>query len=90
MRLLYRTPLTALLIGAAGAAQAAEIDGAGLSAWWGLPFAGMLLSIALLPLLLPKVWHPHFGKITAGWVLLLLLPFAATQGLGLARLARRC
>jgi Na+/H+ antiporter NhaD/arsenite permease-like protein len=43
----------------------------------------MLLSIALMPLLLPKLWHPHFGKITAGWVLLLLLPFAATQGLGL-------
>lgn len=71
-----------MLLGATGAAHAAEIDGASLSAWWGLPFAGMLLSIALMPLLLPKVWHPHFGKITAGWVLLLLLPFALTQGFG--------
>lgn len=71
-----------MLLCATGAAQAAEIDGARLSAWWGLPFAGMLLSIALMPLLLPKLWHHHFGKITAGWVLLLLLPFAATQGLG--------
>ena len=75
--------LPALLLPVAGGAQAAELDGARLSAWWGLPFAGMLLSIALMPLLLPKLWHPHFGKITAGWVLLLLLPFAATQGLGL-------
>jgi len=82
MRPLPRKLLTATLLGAAGAAQAADLDGASLSAWWGLPFAGMLLSIALMPLLLPKLWHHHFGKITAGWVLLLLLPFAATQGLG--------
>ena len=72
-----------MLLCATGAAQAAEIDGARLSAWWGLPFAGMLLSIALMPLLVPKVWHHHFGKITVGWVLLLLLPFALTQGFGL-------
>ncbi len=64
-------------------AQAAEIDGAKLTAWWGLPFAGMLLSIALFPLLAPRIWHHHFGKITAGWVLLLLLPFAAVFGPGL-------
>ena len=83
MRALPRHLVTTTLLGAAGAAQAAELDGGSLSAWWGLPFAGMLLSIALLPLLLPQVWHPHFGKITAGWVLLLLLPFALTQGLGL-------
>ncbi len=82
MRPLPRKLLTATLLGAAGAAQAADLDGASLSAWWGLPFAGMLLSIALLPLLLPKLWHHHFGKITAGWALLLLLPLAATQGLG--------
>jgi len=83
MRALPRTLLTAMLLGAAGTARAAELDGASLSAWWGLPFAGMLLSIALMPLLLPKLWHHHFDKITAGWVLLLLLPFAATQGPGL-------
>ena len=34
-------------------AGAANIDGAVLSAWWGLPFAGILLSIALCPLLTP-------------------------------------
>ena len=62
-------------------AWAAEIDGRTLSAWWALPFAGMLLSIALMPLLIPRVWHHHFGKITAGWVLALLLPYAASFGL---------
>jgi Na+/H+ antiporter NhaD/arsenite permease-like protein len=64
-------------------AQAAEIDGAKLAAWWALPFAGVLLSIALFPLLAPRIWHHHFGKITAGWVLLFLLPFAAVFGPGL-------
>jgi Na+/H+ antiporter NhaD/arsenite permease-like protein len=82
MRALHRYLVTALLLGAASTARAADLDGGSLSVWWSLPFAGMLLSIALMPLLLPKVWHPHFGKVTAGWVLLLLLPFALTQGLG--------
>jgi Na+/H+ antiporter NhaD/arsenite permease-like protein len=61
---------------------AADIDGSRLSAWWGLPFAGMLLSIALLPLLAAKLWHQHFGKITAAWALAFLLPFALTFGVG--------
>jgi Na+/H+ antiporter NhaD/arsenite permease-like protein len=65
-------------------AEAAELDGSRLSAWWGLPFAGVLLSIALMPLLLPWIWHRHFGKIVAGLSLLLLLPFAALQGPGVA------
>ena len=82
MRALHRNLLALTLLGACSAARAAEFDGASLSVWWSLPFAGMLLSIALMPLLLPKLWHHHFGKITAGWVLLLLLPFAATQGPG--------
>ncbi len=71
----------ALLLGPA-VARAAEIDGAQLAAWWALPFVGVLLSIALFPLLAPRVWHHHFGKITAGWVLLFLLPFAAVFGTG--------
>ena len=65
-------------------AQAAEIDGAALSAAWAVPFAGLLLSIALCPLLVPAVWHHHFGKITAGWALAFLLPFAAFFGVGMA------
>jgi Na+/H+ antiporter NhaD/arsenite permease-like protein len=72
------------LCAAPGLAQAADVNGAALSAWWGLPFAGMLLSIALLPLLLPQFWHQHFGKVAAGWSLAVLLPFAALFGAGTA------
>ena len=60
-------------------------DGAAsLSAWWALPFAGMLLSIALLPLLAPQAWHHHQGKVAAGWTLAFVLPFAAVHGAGTA------
>ena len=55
-----------------------------LHALWGLPFAGMLLSIALMPLLLPRLWHHHYGKISLGWAALVLLPLAATHGPGMA------
>jgi Na+/H+ antiporter NhaD/arsenite permease-like protein len=72
------------LCAASALAQAAEINGAALSAWWGLPFAGMLLSIALMPLLVPHFWHQHFGKVAAGWSLAMLLPFAALFGAGTA------
>ena len=57
-----------------------SVAGAQLSAWWGLPFAGMLLSIALLPLWAPTLWQRHAGKIAAGWSLAFLLPFAARFG----------
>lgn len=72
--------LAALLLGLSGSAQAADLDGSRLAAWWGVPFAGMLLSIALMPLLIPKIWHHHFGKITAAWSLAFLLPFAVSAG----------
>jgi Na+/H+ antiporter NhaD/arsenite permease-like protein len=78
---------TVLVLGAclfAGAAQAAEVDGAALGAWWAVPFAGVLLSIALMPLLVPRFWHHHFGKVAAGWALAFLLPFAAVYGAGSA------
>ena len=63
---------------------AADIDGRSLAVWWALPFAGNLLSIAVLPLLAPVFWHHHFGKITAAWTLLFFIPFAALFGLPLA------
>ncbi len=75
---------TMALLVCAPAAQAAAIDGGSLGIVWGLPFAGMLLSIAIMPLAAPRIWHHHFGKIAAGWSLAFLLPFAAMAGLGAA------
>lgn len=60
------------------------VDGAQLSLLWILPFVGILLSIAVLPLAAPQVWHHHFGKIAAFWAAAFALPFAAIYGGGLA------
>ncbi len=46
-----------------------------LPLWSCIPFAGMLLSIALCPLLAPNFWHHHFGKISFFWALTLAIPF---------------
>jgi len=56
------------------------LDGAALGAIWAVPFVGMLLSIALLPLLAPHLWHHHFGKIAAAWALAFVLPFTFLNG----------
>ncbi|ODS92236.1 MAG: sodium:proton antiporter [Comamonas sp. SCN 65-56] len=65
-------------------AAASEIDGSQLAGWWGVPFAGVLLSIALLPMLAPIFWHHHFGKVTAAWALAFFIPFALVFGWGAA------
>jgi Na+/H+ antiporter NhaD/arsenite permease-like protein len=46
-----------------------------LPLWSCIPFAGILLSIALFPLILPDFWHHHFGKISAFWAAALGIPF---------------
>ncbi|TFZ00454.1 sodium:proton antiporter [Ramlibacter henchirensis] len=65
-------------------ALAAEFDGRQLSPIWGVPFAGILLSIAVMPLLAPSFWHHHFGKVAAAWSLAFLVPFAIVFGPGAA------
>jgi len=81
-RIVGRVAGTIALAALSGTAQAAELDGSGLAAWWGVPFAGMLLSIAILPLVVPLFWSRHFGKVAAGWMLLFLVPFALRSGVG--------
>lgn len=56
------------------------LDGASLTPLWALPFAGLLLSIALFPLLAVQIWHHHYGKVALFWALLFLAPFAVFQG----------
>ncbi len=56
------------------------ISGGALSLMWGLPFVGILLSIALFPLFAEEFWHHHFGKISAAWASLLLIPMVISFG----------
>ncbi|OYZ88631.1 MAG: sodium:proton antiporter, partial [Xanthobacter sp. 17-67-6] len=58
----------------------AAVKGAELSVLWALPFAGMLLSIALFPLLAGRFWHHHYGKVALFWGACFMVPFALTFG----------
>lgn len=72
------------MLAAPAVANAAALDGATLSLLWGVPFAGILLSIALFPIFAPGFWHHHFGKITAVWTALFLIPFTLVFGAGIS------
>ena len=47
---------------------------------WVVPFAGILLSIAIFPLVLPDFWHHNFGKISLFWATILIIPFLIKEG----------
>jgi Na+/H+ antiporter NhaD/arsenite permease-like protein len=61
-------------------AQAAGLDGAAMKWPFALPFAGLLLSIAIGPLLFARFWHSHYGKIAAAWSLAALVSIAWLAG----------
>ena len=48
---------------------------------WVIPFAGILLSIAIFPLVLPDFWHHNFGKVSLFWATLLIVPFLIKEGI---------
>jgi len=67
--------------------SAPHVHGAELSLLWVLPFVGILLSIALMPLLATSFWHHNFGKVALGWALAFAVPFAVIEGGGTAGFA---
>jgi Na+/H+ antiporter NhaD/arsenite permease-like protein len=69
--------LTSLATIVPTAAYAAALDGAALRWPWALPFVGILLTIAAAPLLAPRLWHHHYGKIAFVWACLAIVPIAA-------------
>ncbi len=57
---------------------------AAMPAWLCIPFAGLLLCIAVFPLVKPVWWEEHRSWAVLLWSLLFLLPFAALNGAGAA------
>ena len=49
--------------------------GEGLPLFSIIPFIGILLSIAVVPLVAPIFWHRNYGKISTFWAISFLLPF---------------
>jgi Na+/H+ antiporter NhaD/arsenite permease-like protein len=71
-------PLVALLaLVFPDTAHAADLNGAELTFPWALPFLGILLSIALFPLLAHEFWEHHLGKIAGFWAALIVVPLFA-------------
>jgi Na+/H+ antiporter NhaD/arsenite permease-like protein len=65
----------ALMLASTEGAEAGEHLGRALPLWSVLPFAGILLSIAIFPLAAPHFWHRHFAKVSAFWALVFAIPF---------------
>src|SRR5881227_205610 len=62
-------------------ADAAVLDGASMGWPWAVPFAALLLCIATGPLLFPRLWHSHYGKIAFGWSVVALAALAYFHGI---------
>ena len=74
---------TLLLAPSAALAAADHLSVPGsLSVWWIIPFGGMLLSIAVMPLTAHVFWEHHRGKISIFWALAFLIPCLAVYGPG--------
>ena len=50
------------------------LDGSDLGLAWGIPFLGLLLTIAFAQTLWPAGWSRHYGKLTSLWIVVALLP----------------
>ena len=59
---------------------ALKIDAVNMEIWWIIPFAGILFSIALLPLLAAEFWHHHYGKVSLFWGLVFFVSFTVLYG----------
>ena len=57
-----------------------HVDGTTLSILWTIPFAGILLSIAIMPLVAPHFWYNNFGKVSFFWALSFIIPFLIIEG----------
>jgi len=55
---------------------APHVDGKNLNLLWAIPFIGILLSIALFPLVMPHFWHSHYGKVSLFWGSLFFVAFS--------------
>ena len=67
-----------------GSQNAPHLSGADLSIFWVIPFIGILLSIAIFPLIVPHFWHKNFGKVSLFWAVSLLIPLLINHNIGVS------
>ena len=80
--LIYLMPIFCFAAGG-GHSGGVHLDGSieNMGIVWVIPFAGILLSIAIFPLVLPDFWHHNFGKVSLFWATLLIVPFLIKEGI---------
>ena len=71
-----------ILAGGDAHGEVPHLDGSigNLNIIWVVPFIGILLSIAVFPLVAPLFWHHHFGKVSLFWAVSLIGPFLFKEG----------
>lgn len=56
----------------------------GVPLWLCIPFAGLLLCIAVMPLVKGEWWEAHQPLVVVLWILVVVIPFALLYGVGSA------
>ena len=56
--------------------------GSGVPVWLCIPFAGLLLCVAVMPLVKGEWWESHQPVVVAFWIVLMIIPFAVVYGAG--------
>lgn len=56
----------------------------GVPLWLCIPFAGLLLCIAVMPLVKGEWWEAHQPLVVVIWILVMVIPFALLYGVGSA------
>ena len=67
---------TLILISNLFSAGGVHLNADQFSLIWLVPFLGILLSIAFLPLISSSFWHHNYGKVSLFWGLLFLMSFS--------------
>lgn len=83
-KLRFLLPLLAMLLApvVAMAAPGGKAFPVTMELFWIIPFACMLLSIAIMPLAIPHFWHHNYGKVAVFWALAFLVPATMVFGFG--------
>jgi len=73
----------------ASASFADLLEGPALGLWWGVPFLGLLITIAVAQTVWPARWERHYGTLTGLWIIAAVVPLIARFGTnGLTALVR--
>ena len=77
--LVFLAALMALCVPVMAAGEVAHAA-ASVPLWLCIPFAGILLSIAVFPLVRAEWWEEHQPLVVAFWIVLFIVPFAVLFG----------